>query len=266
MSQNGQSAGADTVNVDGYYVIRGYTEGHDFSSTLDLPKEDAIKVMEERHPFRGKGPADENGNRDQRVYYEDRKATDEWLREQGGIKGDRENPVFFTLTKDPENLLKLMAGHGSSYSHFMVVPVASLDANKWTFTVDDSMGNFFSRHGDDVNENTANFLHDSNPEHGKVKNLRQIVEAMEKYPNTPNGMPREFEAQFWGPKFDAEELGGKIVETPAIRAQVLREEKTAAAGGSKFMGTKPAALDAGQANPPAKAPPKNASQIKPGAG
>lgn len=212
------SRDAPPAPATGLWVIRGYNDGHDFSSLLDLPREDAIAAMEKNTPTRGRGPARPDGTRDQSLYYADRKATDDWLRDNAPVTASRENPVFFSLTDDPDRLLKLMTAHGGGYQHYMVVPLDKLNPAEWSFTYDDSMGNFFSRGGGDNNQDTANFLRDKHPLHGTVLDTAGAVAAVAKYGmQLANGQEREVEAQFWGKKFDPAAHGGYVV-TPGLGA------------------------------------------------
>lgn len=176
--------------LDGFYVLRGYDRAAGvMSSVMDLPKPDAIALMEKIHGHRGTGDADENGKRSQEKYYNERKATDDWLRENAGVVKDRQNPIFFALTNDPDTVKKFMTASGSDV---LVVPLKDLDLSKWSFTFDDSMANFFAREGKSF------FRSDEHPLHGTVMDAAKLAKAIAQYgTNLPDGSPRTLEAQYW---------------------------------------------------------------------
>lgn len=193
--------------MGGRVLMRGFNPKYAFSSILDAPN--ALEILN-KDPFRGKGPADENGHRDQSVYLTERKATDKWLREQSGIKNtDRDNPVFFGVAQYPKQLMMMNSAFAS---HTMIMPLSVADEKQWTFTAGDSMGNFYAAHDEKgLKEKPSDFfLQDNNPEHGTVKNMSQLEKAMDKYPTTAQGEPRNFEAQYWGPAFDPAAMGGMV--------------------------------------------------------
>ena len=195
--------------MGGRVLVRGFEPGLAFSSISDAPN--ALEILN-KNPFRGKGPADEKGHRDQSVYLAERKATDNWVREQGGIKdADRENPVFYAVVQDPKQLMDMLNNTPSTHNN-MIIPLAAADPPKWTYTVGDSMGNLYAVKGEKgLKQNPENFfLQDINPELGKVKNQSQLEAAMDKYPTTAKGESRTFEAQYWGPAFDPDKMGGVV--------------------------------------------------------
>ncbi len=197
----------DASPLDGFYLLRGYDrEAGVMSSVMDLPKDEAIALMEKIHPHRGTGDADANGSRSQEKYYNDRKATDDWLRENAGAVMDRRNPVFFALTNDPETVKKYMTASGSDV---LVVALKDADLSRLSFTFDDSMGNFFARDGKSV------FMNDTHPLHGTVLDAEGMAKAIAKYGTLQaDGNPRTFEAQYWS-------------ETP-LKGEVARAENRAA--------------------------------------
>lgn len=223
----GKDAAQAPAGLDGFYIVRGYNEGQDFSSIMDLPKDEAVRVMEERAGFRGRGPARTDGTRDQEAYYADRKASDDWLRAQRSETDARLNPVFFSLTDDPQHFIDMNDKNPNGYDKVMVIPVSKLDMTQWSFTFDDSMGNYFSRGGNDRNPDTENFLTDSHPLHGTVMDARSAAQAITQYGtrlNDGSGREREIEAQFWGPAFDPVAMGGHVVKKSA-QEPALRKER-----------------------------------------
>lgn len=191
-----------TPTLDGFYVLRGYDrDAGVMSSVMDLPKADAIALMEKIHGHRGTGDADENGKRPQEKYYNERKATDDWLRENAGAVMDRQNPVFFALTNDPDTIKKYMTAAGSDV---LVVSLKDADLSRFSFTFDDSMGNFFARDG------KSHFLSDKHPLHGTVMDAAAMAKAIAQYgTQLPDGNPRTFEAQYWSDK----PLKGEVVRS-----------------------------------------------------
>jgi len=189
--------------LDGFYVLRGYDPAIGaMPSVMDLPKGEAIALMEKIHGHRGTGDADENGKRPQEKYYNERKATDDWLRENAGAVMERQNPIFFALTNDPETVKKHMSAAGSEV---LVVPLKDLDLSKWSFTFDDSMANFFAREGKSF------FRSDEHPLHGTVMDAEKLAKAIAQYgTKLPDGSPRNFEAQYWSDK----PLTGEVVPAP----------------------------------------------------
>lgn len=205
------AAGALThegMALDGFYVLRGYDrEAGVMSSVMDLSKPDAIALMEKIHGHRGTGDADENGKRSQEKYYHERKATDDWLRENAGAVMERQNPIFFALTNDPDTVKKFMTASGSDV---LVVPLKDLDLSKWSFTFDDSMANFFAREGKSF------FRSDEHPLHGTVMDAGKMAKAIAQYGvNLPEGSPRTFEAQYWSKApLKGEVVPGRSPATP----------------------------------------------------
>lgn len=198
---------SDNPNLDGFYVLRGYDrEAGVMSSVMDLPKAEAVALMEKIHGHRGTGDADENGKRPQEKYYSERKATDDWLRENSTAVMDRQNPIFFALTNDPDTIKKYMTAAGSDV---LVVPLKDADLSRFSFTFDDSMGNFFARDGQ------SHFLNDKHPLHGTVMDAATMAKAIAQYgTDQPDGKPRTFEAQYWS-------------ETP-LKGEVVRAGNRAA--------------------------------------
>lgn len=210
----------DNTTLDGFYVLRGYDRAAGvMSSVMDLPKADAIALMEKIHGHRGTGDADENGKRSQEKYYNERKATDDWLRENAGAVMERLNPVFFALTNDPDTVKKFMTASGSDV---LVVPLKDLDLSKWSFTFDDSMANFFAREGKSF------FRSDEHPLHGTVMDGGKMVKAIAQYgTNLPDGTPRTFEAQYWSEApLKGEVVPGRSPATP--KADEYGRDKPAA--------------------------------------
>ncbi len=196
--------------LDDYYLVRSYRKGTDpFASIMDLPKDEAIALMERNDGYRGTGEADANGKRDQAKYHADRSATDGWLRENTLAITDRDNPLYFSLTKDPkffESMMPKSADHD-----LLVVPLKNLDMSRWSFTYDDSMGNYFIQKGEP--EKTGNFISDKHPLHGNIMDAATVGDAVRHYgTNLPDGSPREIEAQYWGKAFDPKALGGYTVK------------------------------------------------------
>ncbi len=190
----------DASPLEGFYLLRGYDrDAGVMSSVMDLPKDEAIALMEKIHPHRGTGDADANGTRSQEKYYTDRKATDDWLRENAGAVMDRQNPVFFAFTNDPETVKKYMTASGSDV---LVVALKDADLSRLSFTFDDSMGNFFARDG------KSHFLNDKHSLHGTVMDAEAMAQAIAKYGTLQaDGTPRTFEAQYWSNK----PLKGEVV-------------------------------------------------------
>ncbi len=190
----------DNANLDGFYVLRGYDrDAGVMSSVMDLPKADAIALMEKIQGHRGTGDADANGKRQQEKYYNERKATDDWLRDNARAVMDRQNPVFFALTNDPDTIKKYMTAAGSDV---LVVPLKDADLSHFSFTFDDSMGNFFARDG------KSHFLSDAHPLHGTVMDAATMAKAIAQYgTQLPDDSPRTFEAQYWSDK----PLKGEVV-------------------------------------------------------
>jgi len=189
-SKFGQSSDA----LDGFYVIRGYDPEIDpLSSVMDLPKDEAVALMEKVHPHRGIGAADENGNRDQKLYHADRKQTDNWLRDNApeGVKPDRDNPIFFRVTNDPA-VIQQAIEDGAAGKGVMIAAAKDLDMSRWSFTFDDSMGNFFSTKGKSI------FLEDKHALHGTVMDAKDLAKAVTTHgTDLPDGRPRSIEGQYW---------------------------------------------------------------------
>jgi hypothetical protein len=190
----GSKFGQQPDALDGFYVIRGYDPEIDpLSSVMDLPKDEAVALMEKIHPHRGIGVADANGNRDQQLYHADRQQTDSWLRDNApdGVKPERENPTFFRVTNDPA-VVKQAIEDGAAGKGVMVAAVKDLDMSHWSFTFDDSMGNFFSTKGKSV------FLEDKHDLHGTVMDAKDLAKAVTHHgTDLPDGKPRAIEGQYW---------------------------------------------------------------------
>jgi len=181
--------------LQGWYLLRSFSNSTDvgsMDSLMDLPPEAAVKKMEEIHPHRGSGPADENGNRPQAAYYQERKEADDWLRrsasELDGVGMERKNPVFFAFTNDPDTVLKAMtSGRGNDV---LVVPLEKADLSKFSFTFGDSMGNHLLLQG---KEAFLSARHDMN---GQVMNAQSLAEAVKKHGIGADGI----EAHYWSEK------------------------------------------------------------------
>gem|GEM_PF-1087768 len=198
---------ATPAGLQGWYLLRAFSNAPGvgcMDSLMDLPEKDAIKTMEQIHPHRGSGPADENGNRPQAAYYAERKEADDWLRrsaaELAGVQMERQNPVFFAFTNDLDTVLHAMMKDGGS--DILVVPVEKADLSKFTFTFGDSMGNHLLLQG---KEAFLSARHDMN---GQVMNARDLAEALQKHGAGPDGI----EAHYWSRR----EPEGRIIKgTPA---------------------------------------------------
>lgn len=201
--RNNDPAPAVPDGLQGWYLLRGFSNTPgvgSMDSLMDLPEKDALRKMEEIHPHRGSGPADENGNRPQAAYYNERKEADDWLRRSAGdldgVTMDRQNPVFFALTNDPETVLKAMTR--SPGSDVLVVPLEKADLSKFTFTFGDSMGNHLLLQGKEA------FLSGRHDMNGQVMDAKGLAEAVKKFGAGADGV----EAHYWS----REEPAGQIIK------------------------------------------------------
>jgi hypothetical protein len=182
----------------GWYLLRGFSADFDpLSTIMDMPKDEAIAKMEEVHPTRGIEEPDENGHRDQKKYYQLRADADSWVRDNSDALKDRQNPVFFALTQDPETVRANMNSPGNKV---LVMPLQDADLSKFSITFDDSMGNYrttvLNTKATGIN---GEFLPDISPMHGTVMNARQFADAIAAHGTTDaTGGPRNIEAQYWG--------------------------------------------------------------------
>ena len=184
--------------LKGWYLLRGYSADHDpLGTIMDLPRDEAIAKMNEIHPTRGIGEADEHGKRDQTKYYELRHAADKWVGENSTAVRDRNNPIFMALTNDPETVRRHMNSPGNNV---LVMPLSDMDPTKLSITFDDSMGNYRTTVLDTKNTGiNGEFLSDKSPVHGTVMNVEQFAAAIKVHGVTDGtGGPRTIEAQYWG--------------------------------------------------------------------
>jgi len=121
--------------LDGYYLMRAYHKDADPCAVVsDLLRENAADVCEKIVPWRWK-----SGGHD---YIEKRITVENWLRENArtiGVDMRKENPVYFSLTVDPEYLSSWLY-HAKAFSGMKVVaiPASEVDLSICSFTYGDS--------------------------------------------------------------------------------------------------------------------------------
>jgi hypothetical protein len=122
-----------THPLKGYYLTRVYHEGADpFQVISDLSMEAAAEMCAKVAPHRR--VAGKKG--DHHAYMQGRLETEDWLRENAsavGVRIDKQNPVYFTLTREPQED-KAPAGR-----KVISIPAEQIDLSCCSFTYGDSM-------------------------------------------------------------------------------------------------------------------------------
>jgi hypothetical protein len=178
-----------------YYLVRSYRGDDPFAVVPDLAHDAAIAVCETNFPWRGTEPGGKEVLRNQTAYMETRRDTESWLRENAtaaGVRIDKENPVYFGLSREPERIKAL----GGPEEKFVVFRASDVDLSNWSFTVDDSFSNRnFVRSGQTV------YGEAPHPSHGTVMNAAQIAAVIDRHGGAhADGTERYFEAQMWARK------------------------------------------------------------------
>lgn len=184
------------TKLQGYYLMRAYhKDAPPFATVSDLPDSEAIALCEEKEPTRGLTSMDTEGTRDQSAYMQKRQQTEDWLRNNARASGtriDKQNPVYFAFTREPERFREHMAAKPGM--ELYESPAADVDLSNWSFTMND---HFFADL--DNGDKSVKTLKDypPHPLHGKVLNAAQLLAAIEEYGYPEDEMVHNFEAQMW---------------------------------------------------------------------
>ena len=216
--------------LEGWYLIHSYKGDDPLRSVMEQgSREEIIKLMEATQPFRGIGEADENGNRDQSVYYDLRQASEEWLKEKSGIAPEKGTPAFFAFTNDPDKIIEAMRQRGDST--LVVIPANAAPDAQVTITPGDSIGNMLFTMGYQENGKTP-FIMDDARLLGEVMTMKEFVEAHEK------GLVRDAEGQYWSKSLPPETVTIK----PGEQAPVFGKKDAGADEYGRDAVSKPATI------------------------
>ncbi|MBI1214365.1 MAG: hypothetical protein GC185_00935 [Alphaproteobacteria bacterium] len=182
MTDKGSSSPDDSP-LAGYYLTRVYHgNAEPFAVVTDQQAATAVEFCSKFAPCRSVG----DGSGGQEAYLDKRREVEDWLRQtarQEGIDIRKQNPVYFTLTKEPQDST-LNDGR-----KVLSIPAEQIDLSVFSFTVGDSMGNFLGPERDD------------HPLRLAVLTARQVEKIVEKEGVSSDYLKggRYIEVQMWAP-------------------------------------------------------------------
>ncbi len=171
---------------DFWFVRRYHNSATPYDLVTDHQQDAAQELSDRIEPNRG--AHDE-------PYMVTRLRTEDWLRDgatNSGVSIDRINPVYFAFTREPERVIAAMTADPEY--EFVSFRADQLNLSNWSFTMDD---HFFARPTQGRTDHVQLDGYEPHPLHGRVMNVRELLDAIDAHGYPSDETSHNFEAQMW---------------------------------------------------------------------